>query len=304
MSEVMDKGSDRTFKYGEKPRLSDSERQDRVQAKARELMLQHEGMAEYMLPGSPAWGQEQIDIRDRCFAAAQAEVDVAYYSYKGVKGPDDEIDWSQPAREGLRAAQGEVDLAQQAVEEAQTVYQRAQSQLDNTKADLTRYNNLDERIRQYTVDQLKAGQDTELNYSLKQDKAQQSRLQDRHDIASSATERLASELRTAEQRLSHKLRVCHIWATKVLLEEYAEERAAELRAAMAKVDSLRNDLLGLSYAPFPSQQGPTPLNHELITLLRSPQPAEPSMQELQPYKERWLAAHRALMDDPDAELDD
>jgi hypothetical protein len=288
----------------DKPRLSDSERQERVQAKARELMLQHDGMAEYMLPNSPAWTQQQIDIRDKCFAAAQAQLDVEFHNYKGVKGPDDDVDWAQPAREGLRVAQGELDLAQQAVDEAQTVYQRAQSQLDNTKADLTKYNDLDDRIRSYTVDQLKAGQDTELNYTLKQEKAQQSRLQDRHDIASSATERLAGELRTAEQRRSHKLRVAHIWATKVLLEEYAEQRAAELRAAMAKVDILRNDLLGLSYAPFPSQQGPTPLNHDLITLLRSPQPSEPSMQELQPYKERWLAAHRALMDDPDAELED
>jgi hypothetical protein len=130
------------------------------------------------------------------------------------------------------------------------------------------------------------------------------RLMDRHDIASSATERLAGELRTAEQRLSHRLRVAHIWATKVLLEEYAEQRAAELRAAQAKVEILRNDLLGLSYAPFPSQQGPTPLNHDLLTLLRSPQPSEPTLQDLQPYKDRWLAAHRALMDDPDAELDD
>jgi hypothetical protein len=125
------------------------------------------GMQEYLSPGSPAWSQQQIEIRDKCFATAQAEVDVEYYNYKGVQGPDDGIDWAQPVREGLRAAQGEVDLAQQEVDQAETVLRRAKAQLAETQAELARYDDLDERIRNYTVDQLKAGQDTELNYTLK-----------------------------------------------------------------------------------------------------------------------------------------
>jgi hypothetical protein len=88
-----------------------------------------------------------------------------------------------------------------------------------------------------------------------------------------------------------------------VLLEYAAIRATALREAQARVDSLRNDLLGLSYAPFPSQQGATPLSADILTLVRPPQPNEPSLQELQPYKDRWLAAHAKLLEDADAEVE-
>lgn len=288
---------------GVKPHLSDQARQEKLQARAKELMLQHECMVEYLLPGGPAWGPPQVEIRDSCFAAAQAELDVEYYVYAGLKGDDDQVDWAQPVREGLRQALAERDLALQVRDQAESVYRRAKTQLDDTRAQLAQYDDLEQRIRDYTVDQLKSGHDTELNYGLKQDKSQQSRLMDRCDIASGATTRLESELRTAEQRLGHKLRVCNIWATKVLLE-YAQQCADELAAAQAKVDALRNDLLGLSYTPLPSQQGPTPLPHHILTLLNPPQPAEANMNDIQPFKERWLAFHAELVEDADAELSD
>ena len=84
--------------------ISPVSREQLIAKRAQELM-RHQLDEAFLTPWSPAWGDNEVAIRERCRKQAEDEVDAMH----PVVGPyvpngagEDDADWSLPPRDGLR----------------------------------------------------------------------------------------------------------------------------------------------------------------------------------------------------------
>jgi hypothetical protein len=284
------------------PKLTDSQRQERVSNRARELMLSG-GMGEYLDGRGPAWTDVQIKLRDEAFAQAQAETDAEYGAPSwSPDGAETDIDWSAEPRDGLRVALRERDSAVRVRDAAAGVVERALQRKANCEAELREYTDLDQQIDEFYATALRQNTSDDLPYALASASRDRQVASDRHDHATKALKTLESELRIAERELQRRQRTCHLWATRALIL-HAETIAVELAEVQERADALRDVLTGLSYTAFPSNAGATPITNNILRVLNAePRSKEVDYQKLEPFRQRWLTAHAGLMHDPDLEL--
>jgi hypothetical protein len=214
----------------------------------------------------------------------------------------DGIDWSAEPRDGLRAALRERDAYERDRDRAAVVSRNATKMVAALEIQLKQFDGLGAQIDAFTLEQARAGTDEELPYALSSAAQERSRVLDRLDRGIKANQTLQAELRDSQRQLEQAQRICHLWCQRIMVMQ-AEKVAAELFAAQANADALRDDLNAFAYTVFPGTGGPVELTATLHRALNTqPKPREEDHAKIQPLKEPWLRAFSALLTDPYADL--
>lgn len=209
----------------------------------------------------------------------------------------DEADTGDP-RERLRFAIASHDYAVDVLALAQANVQRAQQRVDDADAQLQGFSDLDERIDEALVRQIKAGEDSSLPADLLDVQTARGKLVDRITSERRALVRLRQELTDAEVATGHTLRNRSL-AAQAMVMQYGERLAVELQAADAKAATLRTIITTLANTWFPdAQAGPPPLPQIIKDVVA--QPTSTSSPYGDPtIKARFAQLHAALLADPD-----
>lgn len=203
------------------------------------------------------------------------------------------------AREELRDAIAERESATRAVEAAERVLSRAKQRMDDADAELRSYADLDAKITDFNVEQLKAARDAELPHALAHAQRERSKTLDRLDAAHKTYDRLSAELKAAEHAAQLSREKAH-WAAVSVVTCAACQVGEQLREAEARAHALRVELASFAHAALVVPgitPNPTPLPSGLKQLLNTViKPAAPDADG----KERWRSYHAALLSDADA----
>ncbi len=102
-------------------------RQARIEARARELMIEAGVAAEFFTPHSPPWEQREVKIRNEALDRAREEVNLELGLPILDTGDDatPPIDWSPEPKDALRAALRERDDAERDRDKAATIARNA-----------------------------------------------------------------------------------------------------------------------------------------------------------------------------------
>jgi hypothetical protein len=207
----------------------------------------------FFTPWSPAWGDNEVAIRERCRKQAEDEIDSQY----PVVGPhvpdgvsDDDADWSLEPREGLRRALAERAEAVRLRNAAAEVADRAAARVQKAEREVESFADLDAQIEHFEVQQARSGSFADLPYGLHRQSAERATARDRVEHARRAHKTLLAELRDAEAVVAAKNRVANVWASRVVADE-AEEVCRHYHEVRAEAESVRTSLLGLAQVRFP-----------------------------------------------------
>lgn len=279
--------------------ISPASREELI-AKRASALMREEMDESFFTPWSPAWGDNEVAIRERCRKRAEDEVDAMHpvvgpYVPNGVS--EDDCDWSLPPRDGLRRALAERDEAIRLRNAAAEVADRAAARVAKAEREVEAFADLDAQIENFEVQQARVGSFGELPYGLQRQSAERATARDRVEHARKAQKVLLAELRDAEQVVAAKNRVCNIWASRVVAE-VAEELCRHYHEVRAEAESVRASLLGLARVHF-AHSGL--LDNKLLHEALNAQEQTPTPQELAAASEPWRDLHSRLLQDPDTE---
>jgi hypothetical protein len=179
-------------------------------------------------PKNAWWGDEEVAVRDRCFAQAQEEIAVAY----GIeawrpKGLDtDTVDWSLPPRQGLRLAINERHVAAEFRAKAGVVAARASDRLVALELELSQFRDLDKQVDEARLEAARTGEfDRDLPYGLSSALRDRDLCRDRLDHAPMEGATVAASTRSTASTVSQSTQVPGICTTSVSRAAWSLGRA-------------------------------------------------------------------------------
>ncbi len=280
-----------------------TEYQERIMARAKEIMLAAGMAPEFFTSHGPAHGPKEIAIRDQAMSQAREAIATEWGvpQWRPANGGD-EINWEAEPRPALALALAARADAEKNRDKCAIIAHNAQAMLAKCENELKQYDGLDIQIEQHIVEMARQGLDDEIPYSLSEASRDRSKLLDKRERAHRAVKTLAGELRDQQRKLEQATRIARLWAQRIIIMD-AEKIAAELFETQARADQLRDSLNALSFCTFPGMGGPVELTATLHRALNvQPKPREESYPKIEPLKTPWLKAFAALMENPEATL--